>query len=645
MISSNSTWDRSSWKSDVSPAFSLGRARVIYEFPNRKSDKIFIHKLGDITFQDGLSTQISDSRNALIDEVYGQRNTGGYKYKPVSHTYIKPTLIGSDLFVLGHGAPRSGGYENCALVGAECVDGNGTDTECEVGKCRVGRLSRVSGEKWRYDSFTVPSLYYFIFGVERVELKAITRGRFSLPAGAGTVDVNVPASPSGTVYLPLNTYSSETFTRRVVRQVFSGTTDDFRLITDSVDNFARALLGLNQAEDKVELEVKDRLLSLLYSSTDTVWHSSILNTIKEVWSQRYEGIDMTNRDFAFRCYDRLTILYNSGLQISMSGLKVARVAVDEAIGRPVYGRLPGISGSYNTDEGDTAAKWLTAGADSELSGSKNLIDMFYRVFLDPATCYPLNLDWIAQHMGFIGGLWNLEWSASTKRRLIDNAHVNRLSESGLWTTDPTLDTIRRIDLSKIERVSVSGQGVVTLAYRYSNKVYDEETNLTSLSTHNNLTIDVSRWRGILPDRGNLLTLLFLMWIFEIKAPSPGELSFDSSDNTFTVLSGLRANQSIAPVNTPYIVDTLKVGDDVDAEVYNYPNQIIADISTCQDELSANTMIVRMPFYYNRDGRSWDAARSIVENYAPETSIKRIQYGYAAADLLVAEDILFEPVIL
>jgi hypothetical protein len=639
MISSNSTWDRGSRKPDVSPAFSLGRAKVTYEFPNRRSQKIFSHRLGNITFRDGLGTQLSDSRNELIDEVYGQRDIGGYRYKPVSHTYIKPTLIGSDLTVLGHGAPRSGGYENCVLVGAECADG--TDTQCEVGKCEVGRLSRVSGEKWRYDSLTVPGLYYFVFGTERVELRPIVRGRFSLPAGAGTIDVVYPASPSGTVYLPPNTYSAETFTRRVVRQVFSGTVDDLRLITDSVDNFARGLLGINQAEDRVEQGVKDRLLDLLYSTTDIAWHPSLLDTIENIWIQRYK---ITNRDFAFRCYEQLTELYSSGLQISMSGLKVARVVVDQEIGRPVYGRLPGISGSYNTDEGDTEAKWLTAGADSELSASKNLIDTFYRTFLNPATCYPLNLDWIAQHMGFIGGLWDLEWSASTKRTLIDNAHVNRLPESGPWTTDPDLDTLRRIDLSKIERVSVSGQGVVTLAYRYSSKVYDAETNLTSINTHNDLVIDVSRWRGILPDRGNLLTLLFLMWIFEVKAPSPSELSFNSSDNTFTVLSGLRANQSTAPVNTPYIVDTLKVGDDTDAEVYNYPNQLIADVSTSQDELSANTMVVRMPFYYNRDGRSWDATRSVLENYAPETSIKRVQYSYANADLLVCEDVFFEPVV-
>jgi len=643
MVSSNSTWDRGSRKPDVSPAFSLGRARVVYEFPNRRSTKIFSHRLGNITFQEGLGESLTTSRNQLIDETYGQRDIGGYRYKPVSHTYVKPQLL-RDLTVLGHGAPRSGGYENCAVVGAQCESGSGTDAECEVGKCELGRLSRVSGEKWRYDSLTVPDLYYFVFGTESVTLRTITRGRFGLPAGEGVVNVPVPASIACTVHLPPNTYSAETFTRRIVRGVFSGTDADLRSLTDSVDNFVRALIRTNQAEDKVEQEVRDRVLSLLYSSTDEAWHTPIAEVIGGIWDSRYEGTDLTNRDFLIRCYAELTELYGLGLQTAMSGIKASRISVDGEIGRPVYGRLPGISGSYNSDGEDTVAKWLTAGADTELSGSKTLIDRFYQLFLDPETCYPLNLDWIAQHMGFIGGLWDLEWSSGIKRRLIANAHVNRAPGSGPWTTDSSLDTFRNLDLSRIERVSVAGDGTVTLAYRYSAKAYDSDAGLTTIDTYNDLVIDTSSWQGILPGRGNKLTLLFILWVMGVKAPSPGEISYNSSDGTFSVKSGLRANESIAPVNTPYMVDTLKVGDDTDAEVGNYPNQLIADISTCQDELSANTTVIRMPFYYNRNGRSWDAAQSVLDNYAPETTVKRIQYSYAAADLLVCEDVFFEPIV-
>jgi hypothetical protein len=49
----------------------------------------------------------------------------------------------------------------------------------------------------------------------------------------------------------------------------------------------------------------------------------------------------------------------------------------------------------------------------------------------------------------------------------------------------------------------------------------------------------------------------------------------------------------------------------------------------------------MPFYYNRDGRTWDSARSIMDNWMTATADKKLQYGYPVADLLVAEDVFFE----
>jgi len=634
MISSNSTWDRGRRKASVSPAFSLSRARVVYEFPNRESQKIFSHKLGNITFRENLGTELNSSRNDLISQTYGQRDMGGYRYKPVSHTHILSQLL-PDLTIFAHGAPRSGGYENCSLVGASCSEG--TDSKCEVGKCKIGRLTRVEGEKWKYESFTIPDVYYYVYGAEHVRLKSIVRGKFSLPAGSGEVNINVPASVECLVYLPPNTYSAETFTRRVIKSFYQDS-GYVRSITDSLDNFIRLLLDGNQSESKVELEVKERLLDTLFSSTNKAWHSPISDTVEKIW----EDQSISNREFLIQCYSELTDLYVMGLQVSTSSIKSSKVSVDGHIGRPIYGRLPGISGAYNSDSGNTAAKWLTAGADNELSGSKTMIDTFYRVFLDPQTCYPLNLDWIAQHMGFIGGLWDLEWSSKIKRTLIANAHVNR-AEGLPWTTDSDLDTLRRIDLSKIERVSVDGSSV-TLAYRYSQKEYDAGSGLTTIQKSNELVVDMSRWQGILPSRGNMLTLLFMLWAMGVKAPSPEEMVFNESDSTFSVRSGLRSTESSAPVNTPYIVDVLRVGDETDAEVYNYPNQIIADVSTCQDELSANTTILRMPFYYNRDGRSWDAAKSVLDNYVPDTSIKRVQYAYADSDLLVADDIFFEPVI-
>lgn len=635
MISSNSTWDRVKSKPSLSPAFSRGLARVVYEFGNRKTRKIFSHRLGRITFRETLGEELTESRNDIITEVYKEVDVKGYRYKSVSHSHILPTLLSSNLDIYGHGSPIKGAYENCAIVGAICADG--TDTKCEVGKCVYGRLTQVSGEKWRYDSSTVPGLYYFVYGRESVTLKTIARGKFSLPAGAGEVEVKIPASISATVYLPPKTYSKETFVRQIVKRF--NREEDVRSVTDSVDNFIRSLIGTNQATVEAELEVKNRLLSSVESVLDPIWYSFVRNSVDNVWAT-----NPTNRDFLIECYQVLTDLYERGVQVALSGIKASRINRDTGIGRPVYGRLPGISGAYNDEVEDTPAKWLTSGADNELSSTKSLIDSFYRNYLNPETCYPLNLDWLAQHFGFTSNLWGLSWPSRVKRLLLANAHVNNVDTSNaLWTKNPDQDTLRQIDFSRIERTTVNiSTGSVTTAYRCSARVYNSDTNLTSIDEISNLVIDISAWPGILPSRGSMVTLLFMLWAFGIKAHSPEELSYNTDDNTFSVRSGLRSAELNSPVNIPYMVDVLKVGTDTDAEVGNYPNQLIADVSTCQDKASANTVVIRMPFYYNRNGRSWDAASSIVENYVPSTAVKRIQYAYSAADLLVADDVFFEP---
>ncbi len=687
MLSSNSTWDRKSSKKPLSPAFVKGAGRVVYEFENRRSEKIFAHTLGRIEFRPGLGDALSSGRNEQIDNFYDD-----IRYKSVAHVFIKPNLSlpvpqvfqqdvfetgvfyggssGTSIFIVGHGVPLKTGMENCALIGAKCQT-TGSDTECERGKCEIGVLGRVSKGRWRYDSLTVPGLYYFVFGTESVTLRSISRGRFALPAGAGMIDVSRVASVPATVYLPPDTYSVETFTRRVITSRYAGS-DAIRSLTDSVDNFIRSLLNLNQATVEVEEEVRDRLLVALKSVLDPVWYGFVDEAIGEIWQDRFTGNGMTNRQFLVDAYETLTTLYKSGIEVMMSGVKASRVSVDDRIGRPVYGRLPGIEGAYNNlDVEDSPAKWLTAGADDLLSGTKHILDTFYRTYLDPETCYPLNLDWIAQHLGFVGGLWNLEWSNSTKRLLLRNAHVNAVSGS-IWTRDPELDTLRRIDTGRIEGIKVNPRvepkiqvyefgifetgvfeqpdtvipvaipGSIETVYRYSGKLYNTSTNLTTVETFNNLVVDVSRWQGIFPSRGSLLTVLFMFWALGVKAHSPEELKYDLDTDIFTVRSGLRDQEINAPVNLPYMVDVLRVGTDTDAEVENYPNQLIAGIGTCQDELSANTTVIRMPFYYNRNGRTWDATVSVMANYAPSTSINRVQYAYAVADLLVADDVFFEP---
>jgi Phage tail protein (Tail_P2_I) len=633
MISSNSTWDRKSAKKLKSPAFVFGSARVYLEFENRFTSKIGNYRLGNVTFRKNLADDLESGRNEQITLNYENSTADGYRYKSVSHVHIPDTLLGPELEIFAHGSPGKNGFENCAIIRASCVDG--TDKQCLAGKCKIGALSRVEGDKWRYDSFTVPGLHYYVYGSEYVDLRSIVRGKFVLPAGSGTVNVDRVASIPARVYLPPSTYESETFTRRVIVRLSDE--GNIKSVTDSVDDFLRRLLYRSQATVEAEEQIYDKLVDTIKSTLDPVWHGVVTNGIEEVWIDRGS---QNNRDFLISCYYKLSEIYESGIQTALSRIKGSSIQIDEQIGRPVYGRLPGVEEAYNKEDDSVAvAKWLISGTDDFLSSSKTLLDNFYLLYLNPDTCYPPNLDWIAQHVGFTSNLWNSSWPDRVKRLLITNAHVNKLSGS-MWTTDPEADTFRKIDLGFIEQYLYNPVSGISTFYRYTSKVYDTETDLTGLVRFSNLVVDASAWTGLLPARGSMLSLMFMLWVFGIKAHSAEE--FQGEPLNLTVRSGLRELEITSPINTPYMVDMLKVGTDTDAEVNNFANQMIADMCTCQDELSANTVVVRMPFYYNRNGRTWDAAQHIVENYAPVTCVTRLQYAISTADLSVADDVFFEP---
>lgn len=622
MTFSNSSWDRESGKRLVSPAFTLHPARVEFEFANRPSRKIFQHVLGQVQFN---RTGINPPRDSVITESYESN-----EFASISNTYIPTTLLNSELEVFAHGVPVRDGGENCVLAGMTCAGGV-NNTRCDRGKCVIGKLTKESGstDKWRYESYSVPGLYYYVYGVESVELISVMRGLFPLPGDDGFIPVDRPASISSTIYLPPNLYSSESFIRRIIR-FFTNES-----VQDSMNIFLRGVLKDDTlATVPAEQKIYDRVKTAVTESLQAVWSVFVTSVLDEIWA---DSASLTNREFLVSVYNSLGELYNQGVQVALSSFRESVVNVDGNISRPVYNRLPGIAGGYNNDNPavDVSA-WVVSGADMELSDSKTRLDHFYDNFLDPETCYPLNLDWIAQHLGFFGGMWDLEWNTNVKRVLIANAHKNELRENGFWTRDSELDTLRLLDLSRIE--VLNGTNTVS---RYSTKVYDPNTQLVSVEEVPELVVDMSSWPGLIPARGSLLSLIFLFWVFGIKAVS-GEEMIQDGDGSYRVKSGLRRAELNAPINVPVVTDVIHVGTEEDAEVGVYPNQLIADISTCQDVNSANTMVIRMPFYYNRNGRTWDAAQSIVENWMSGTAVKRLQYGYAAADLLVADDIFYTP---
>jgi hypothetical protein len=604
---------------------------VIYEFENRRKTRIFSHTPGAITLE---PNDLQSSRNRVIEE-----NLSNSKFHSVFNTHIEASILDEDNTVLCHGSRRSDGFENCSVIGADCQEGE-SNAKCNPGKCALGKLVRVEGRSlWKYESLTVPALFYYVKGTTSVQLKHISRGRFILPASSGEVNVDRLASIATTIYLPPSLYSEETFVRRTI--AYYNEDGKISSLQDSCDNFIRSVLNTEIGSYPVDSFIVNRLIQS-FSQLPEQWELILSQAVQTLATN---NPSLSRRDFLVQSYSLLSTYFDKFVQESKSSIRTSSLNFNTDIARPVYSRLPGLSGAYNSEDNpDNPSKWLVSGIDETLSHSKTLLDRFYSLYLDPDTAYPVFLDWIAQHMGFTSGMWDLDWSNQIKRILLKNAHRNNIPENdSLWTQDPDEDNFSKIDRSRIEAVMVNGMtGEVQTSYRFMEKQYDTNTELTSLVPTNSITIDSSNWPGLIPGRGSMISLLFLFYVFGIRGVSGEELRYNSADQTFSVKSGLRQSEQFAPINIPYGVDVLHVGTPSDSENGVYPNQLIADIGVCQDEESSNTMVIRMPFYYNRDGRTWDTVISLVENWVPATVQAKVQYGYAAADLLVADDIFFEP---
>lgn len=95
-------------------------------------------------------------------------------------------------------------------------------------------------------------------------------------------------------------------------------------------------------------------------------------------------------------------------------------------GRPIYSRLPGINGGY-TD--NAPADWLTDFWDGLLVALKGKIDDLPRQ-LNPDTCDPDWLDFLAPLCGFTGEYWDKAWSEDRKRSLLRNSYTLIWSNKG-----------------------------------------------------------------------------------------------------------------------------------------------------------------------------------------------------------------------
>lgn len=284
------------------------------------------------------------------------------------------------------------------------------------------------------------------------------------------------------------------------------------------------------------------------------------------------------------------------------------------------------------------AKWILAGADEFLREKKYDIESFYHAYLDPAECSPKNLDWLAQHVGLSGDTWNINWDAKYKRALIKNS-------LGWFDNDLS------VDIAGQTYKTIKGE--VLESHPFNTTLWRDEENPAEgikdlsevdLSDLDNQNFSVSKkdWRGLMETKGTLISLVFLFSLFEIKSHTSQEIREVIEGSKYVVNSGIREYEAAASVLTPVKYDVAQVGDSDDAVNGSFSNQLIAGVTRVGDGEFSDNMFFRLPFYYNRNGITWDTVESLVKNWTDARLNTRVQYPYLAADLWRQGDAFFDP---
>lgn len=705
-----STWD-SIKPRKKNPSLSSGH--LILEFDRTKKSKIFAHKLGNIVFE---SKDLNASRDEVISVQRGNLTLDGFVYKNIGHTHSDTevtsedtTLGGFPIYAHGHplGGTEHGGMESCSRVGLTCKDGEGEDTLCNPGKCIIGTLSYIRNKKWKYQSNNTYNsnspLIYYLNGDREVSLHSILRGRAITFTENGplTLDITSPASKYSKIFLPPKYYFSEDFIDQAIKVIderldIVGNPPQTNIIgvesrrNRFISSFITLLypgksneaLSLILYEDGVREEVKNEILSI-FSTLPDEWYEQCKLIIDEEYFYREARIH-DNFKFISIIYDRVKELFNSILQVTKSSLKRANLDYfKETIARPVYSRLPGISEGYRSDplfsEKESPAQWLTSGVDEFLSAKKDQISAFYQNYLDLETCSPLVLDWLAQHVGLFGDLWDDRWERKIKVAMIENAFgwydrektlaipgvgevktpkgeaLNKFpfTTSDLWTADESEDNSNKIKLDEISSLIYSSDVLISQVL-YKEKAYNKVSKTLSLLPTNSIKIYDGKWNGLMESKGSILSFAFLSSIFDLKAHTEKEIEVTNIANLegngggfFGVMvrkpkNGLRNAEIDAPPLWPYKSEILQVGEDKDLGINNFSNQIVAGVSRVTSIEDSKNVFFRVPYYYNRNGKSWDRLNYISKNWLPDNLNKRIQYAYLSADLWAVGDGFFEP---
>ncbi len=282
------------------------------------------------------------------------------------------------------------------------------------------------------------------------------------------------------------------------------------------------------------------------------------------------------------------------------------------------------------------AKWILAGADEFLREKKHQIEDFYYMYLDPTECSPKNLDWLAQHVGLSAPVWNVNWAAEYKRALIQNSLG--------WFDKELTQTIGTQEYKTIKGEVLDQHPFNAAPWRAEEALPENKIDLHDLDLSKvdfqDLSVYKKEWDGLGESKGSILTLIFLFSLFKIKAHTAGEIV--SENGRIRVRDGLRSQEVNAPVLLPVKYNFAQVGSASDNQVGAFNNQLIAGETIIADKSNVDNVFFRLPFYYNRDGKSWDLVKSIADYWVQAKLNPRVQYAYLAAGLWRQGDAFFDP---
>lgn len=197
--------------------------------------------------------------------------------------------------------------------------------------------------------------------------------------------------------------------------------------------------------------------------------------------------------------------------------------------------------------------------------------------------------------------------------------------------------------------SLLGREIELSNFTTTTDIFVENQFKVEVQSIEKILYDKNLWQGIYQSKGSRLGIIFALSLPSTKSERfihshvLEELTVNSG--TIIVSSGLReyesGNINNQPNNSsilrPWERSFLQVGD----ESLSFENQLIADISEVKDENESYDLIFRLPFYYNRNGRSWSYTQGVSEYWLPANVSSRVQYPYLASELWEVGDAFFE----